>query len=559
MDLAVILEELRSCGVDTAEEQLLLRQRAKAAEHPILLVAGDEPGRPLDLLEGLGIPPVAPDGSPVPFPVQCVYGEYQLIVTDANGEKHHYYDLASFQTHCGVEIAFLTIAAEAPVLRNMDFRFVTVNERTASRLPELAGDCSGILLVLDSTAGAPEPAVGTLCQWLKGTSGMGENICLLLNHTEKGATNWMLEAVLDVEPLDTLSSDYQAQAGSEGTPRAALEAAAEILSGAGAGGSADGMAAQCVERAGRKLEARMEELERAAREKDAASQWFLDNSRDYRAKMQMAGAAMSISLAPSQKEDLYADIKGLKEQLVKALPGMCTELVEHNGKQAKEDMKNLAGVYVEALCNSYMEFVTQQIADRILFKQAEKAFRIAEDGYRSLVDQAPIPVEEWAGGQDAELLKSVQFNLGDFQDPISRIVSAAVSFVVRTGIKLVSRKIFGSGGILLNEYIDKLGSAAGEGTRHFIKGVLPPQYYVDMCRQDIEKKLDDVPDMMLETLDGTVLPQINENMANLFQNRVDDRCTLLEKQGSVQKQEAEAIRAQWAALAEKRRDLAALT
>lgn len=558
MDLAVILEALRSCGVDTAEEQLLLRQRAGAAEHPVLLVAGDEPGRPLDLLEGLGIPPVAPDGRPFSFPVQCVYGEqFQLTADDVSGEKHHYYDMDSFRTHCKVEIASLSVTADAPVLRVADLRFITVNEGTVSRLPELAGDCSGVLLVLDSTAGAPEPAVGALCQWLKGTSGMEEKICLLLNHTEKAATNWMLETTLDVESLDTLSCDYQVQAGSEDSPGGVLAAAAEILSGTAAGG-VDGLVAQCVERAGRKLEARIGELERTAGEKDAAARWFFDNSRDYRAKMQMAGAAMDLSLTPSQKEDLEADIKGLKEQLARELPGMCAELVERSGKQAKEDMKNLAGAYVGALCESYMEFVTQQIAGRILLPQAKKAFRAADDEYRSLVDQAPIPVNEWTGGQDTELLRSMQFNLGDYQDPIARAVSMVVGFFFKTGAKVAARVAFEELGFILYDPIDSLASVLEKGTETFVERIQSVQGYVDRCRKRLEKMLDSAPDMMFRTLDGTVLPRIKEDTANLFRERINSCCALLEKQGSVQKQEAEAIRAQRTALEEKRRSLAAL-
>lgn len=553
MDLAVILQALASCGVDTSIEQLLLKQRVRASEHPVLLVAGDEPGRPLDLLEGLGIAQVTPGGAPLSYPVQCSFGEkFQVIATDAKGEKHHYFDMTSFQTYCAEKIVSLTITVDTPILASADIRFVTVTIDTTPKLGELAGDCIGVLLALDSTAGAPEPAVDELCKWLKNTSGMADKVCLLLNHAESGAVNEMLEMMLDVEPLSTWTCSYQAGAGD--SPQAALTAALRAVSDVEGSRGIEELTVQCVESARDKLDKRMEELEQAAESKDAAAIWFFGNSRDFRAKMQMAGATLSIRLSDSQREELYSDIKGLKQQLLLELPEMGRELVEKKDKQAKEDMNNLAGLYIETLCNSYMDFVTGQIIDNILLPQAKKAYQEAADDYASLVGRAPVPMEEWNVDQDADLLKSIQINLGNFHTAISKVVGMFAGVALRKAFKFIFKDFGGYMRGFTGQLEDKIKKAVPD----LIDSILPPQSYVDQYIKNMRQELDRIPGMMYTALDETIIPQISADMSELFQEMVDRRIALLEAQGNALKKEAEEIRSKRTALAENSKGLAAL-
>ena len=157
-DLMTILASLQKQGVDTAPEMLLLRQKEKAGEQPILLVTGDEPGRPLDLMKGLGMAPLCPPGQFLPYPVQCIYGDtLTLTATDSRGEHHHFYDIPSFLAHCGGDVKMLTVTSDAPILRRAAIRIITVTDDTLADLGRLAGDCSGVVLTLDCSAGAPEP------------------------------------------------------------------------------------------------------------------------------------------------------------------------------------------------------------------------------------------------------------------------------------------------------------------------------------------------------------------------------------------------------------------
>lgn len=545
MDRTSILDALASCGVDTAEEQLLLRQRANAARRPVLLVAGDEPGRPLDLLEGLGVPPLSAGGEALPYPVECVSGpQFGLAAVDSAGGTHHFYDVPSFLAHGGDDIVSLRVTADAPLLEAASVRFLTVGRETLPRLPQLAGDCAAVALALDSSAGAPEPAASGLCRWLKGTAGMEGRTCLILNHTEQGATNWMLESLLDIEPRATLSSDYDAPPGAEDSPQAALAAAARLLDGGA--GDEGALATRCLASARRKLDGRMAELEQAAADKTAAARWFRDSSRDFRAKMELSKAALRVQLTPLQKEELYGDIQRLKDQLTQALPGMGAELVERNGKQAKEDIKNLAGDYVEAMCNSYLEFIARQVMDRELRPQAERAFREAQDEYNSLVARAPVPEGERAAlAQATGLLKSIQVNLGDFQGVLSKLVGGIAGgavFLAGVWLEINPYSMIG-----IAREANRMVAGAVDGAR---KRAMKPQTYVSSyINKLLLPKLDKLPDELFKTLDETILPQIGGDLTNWFGDRVDERCALLERQGAALDDEARALRARRDALA----------
>lgn len=550
MDRNTVLDALASCGVDTMEEQLLLCQRAKATQRPVLLVAGDEPGRPLDLLEGLGVPPLSAEGGALPYPVECVPGpRFELAAADSRGEIHHYYDAPSFLTHGGDDIVSLRVTVDAPLLETASVRFLTVSQEMLPSLPQLAGDCAGVALVLDSSAGAPEPAASGLCRWLKRTAGMGERICLILNHAEQGATNWMLESLLDIEPQATLSCDYDAPRGAEDSPQAVLAAAAGMLDGGA--GDEEALSAQCLASARRKLDGHIAELEQAAADKTAAARWFRGSSRDFRAKMEMSKAALQVRLTPLQKEELYGDIQRLRDQLVQALPDMGAELAERHGRQAKDDMKNLAGEYVEALCNSYLKFVTRQIMDRDLMPQAEKAFREAEDEYRSLVARSPVPQGEWAGpSQGTELLKSVQLNLGDYQGGLSKLIG---------GLAFLAAAMVGAW-LEINPYSTmSFARTAGRVVTDAVDRARSPRDYVaHYIRERLFPELDKLPEDLFNALDETILPQIGGDLANWFGDMVDERCALLERQAAALDDEAQALQAQRDGLAEDAARLARL-
>ncbi len=536
-DLMTILGSLQDQGVDTSAEMLLLRQREKAGEQPVLLVAGDEPGQPLDLLRGLGIAPLCPAGQFLPYPVQCVYGDaLTLTATDSRGERHHFYDIPSFLAHGGGDVKKLTVTSDAPVLRRAGLRIITVTEDTLADLGRLAGDCSGVILTLDSSAGAPEPAVGSLCQWLRDAAGLEGSVCLLLNHTETGAVNWMLESMLDVEPVETVPCDYTAAPGSAKHPAGALAAAMDALPGGDAG--AFGAQAQCAAAALGKLKARRSRLEEEAGQKRKDAKWFYNSADVFRAKMQIACTAMTISLNEEQKALLNANVNGLKERLKAELPGMAAELVAQNGSQAKSDALNLAGDYVEALCNSYMEFATRYLADRLFRPQAEAVFLEATEGYRTLVRQAPIPVAQWTSERDTEILKTIQVGHVDPKGPLAETLGNV--FVLAFGLAL-------------DEYLGGFAFTLGRKLEQFISSLaikaIPTKALVNhFIRDRLIPKLDDLMPTMYKALDETILPQVSSDIRASFQDMIGRSCAVLEEQGGALIQQADDLTGRMQAL-----------
>ena len=284
----------------------------------------------------------------------------------------------------------------------------------------------------------------------------------------------------------------------------------------------------------------MEALEAQAGEKQAAARWFSDSSIKFRAKMQLAGDAMNFQMPPSRRTDLDADVKRLTGQLCKELPEMARAIAEAKGRQAKDDVLNLAGDYVEALCNSYMVFITNHIAINDVQPQAEKAVQTARDEFLLIItsDDMPALAREQLSHKDMELLKAIQVNLGNFHDPIAGFVSGVLGFIVK---------------VVLFNYLGRFGYTLGSYLQNFLEKaatlVIPTKMFVDHVITDLLKQLDEVPDMMFRTMDESILPQLGVQVKADFQDKVDRTCALLEERGGALRQEAETLLSERAALA----------
>lgn len=534
-NLTMVMEALRGCSVDTTDEQTMLEKRSGGMAHPVLLVAGDEPGKPLDLMEGLGLAPLSPDGKPLPYPVRCVWGEkYGLTAVDHADEKHHFVDAASLMAHMGDAVRELIVTACAPLLRDAELLFVTVREETIDRLPEMVGGCAGALVVLDRAAGAPEPAVSELCGWLRDSAGLGEKVALILNHAEPGTVNWGLENMLDVEPIETFTSYSQAAPGTDKTPEGALAAAVRAVMGAVASSGEQGLdplIAQCVASARKKLEAERETVTAQAQERQEAARWFKENGATLRAKLILAGEAMDFQLSPSRKMELSGDIRGLTKKLQEELPKMGLELVEQNGPQAKQDIVNLGGEYEEALLNSYMEFITNHIIDVDVQPKVDATFEAAREEFTKMASRDDLPRLRDAreDEENMELLKAIQVNLGVYHDKLAGGIGSAAGFVIRRILR--NRGILA---FLLSFVIEELIKQASAF-------LMPPKQYVNnVINEEMLAHLDEKVDAMFKTLEESVFPQLNEQVKAEYEEKMKEATAQMDEHSAKLQEEAQA-------------------
>lgn len=562
MELNALLDQLRAllpnCGVDTSEELRILEESGKQTDKPVLLVVGDEPGRPTDLIEGLGLKPF-----PLPkCPVEFSYGEHlSVTVWDQTGEIHHFQDVSSYQTMGPAAPQRLTVFWNSPVLQIADLRFLQAETVGETDLSSQVGDCAGCLLVLNANAGAPAPAMTQVCDWLGRLPGIGGRMKLVLNHAENTFPNYALEWGLPVDVAETVTCDYQSLPGGEDGPEVVLLTAAKQLPPGKQAADREQVAKACAKAVAERLLRRAETLEAQAKSSTKNADWFANTAKSYRAKMGMTHAALRLTLTPEEKEIYSRDLRDMISAFSNALPEMSQELLQARPDTAKEDVANLAASYVEAVCGAYLQHLCGKIMNEKLRPQAESAFQEAINSFRQLIEDAPIRLEEWRT-EDGTLLKSVQLNMSDYVDPLTNIALVAMQkglgFSVAILMQILNlgnlsytakvfvEQVFGVFTWPLREKIGKL-----------IQSISSAESFVKKFVKALRKYLTDLPDQMFKTLDETILPMLTADAEDQFKTMADQQyqllltqCIVLSRDADSMTKDAEAARNNAAALQE---------
>ena len=425
-----VLKALQACEVDTREEERMLTVNS-GARHTVVLVAGTQAARPFDLATPLLKGEEHFGNQAVPYPVQFGFGErFRIWVEDKNGKEHIYMRWEDLWADLGTrpcDMVRCYVDTDISALDRVEFRFLLLDEDNVRQLSELAADCRAFLIVLPSGAGAPGEEVYTLCRWIRDVRCLPQRTGILLNHTEMGLVVSGLprtvQAWLGAGDTKQWKCSYQDAGG----PGSQLEdVMAWVLAGDGDHGyvaQADGqMVTGCVRRALEKLDAAREDLDREMTALETAAQRVCKAQEGFRAYAENKGATMRFQMNEIQMAELEKDIDGLIQLLQDKLPEMLQEVLDNSpdGKQAKQDMK-LVDDYLESVCGGYIAALTSRIANSWQ-DTVKDTFHSALVEFRAIVTDTPSALKELDTQSDAEILNSIQVNLGGYVDPTASTI-----------------------------------------------------------------------------------------------------------------------------------------
>lgn len=533
-ELLSALEALESCGVDTAQEQKLLQANTGT---PVVLVAGPQAARPLDLLTGLEID--VPDAFAPPFPLLCAYGEtFHIQAEDQAGERHHFSDWANFLAFLdkGPErAAGCTLFAPVPLLAQTQLRFLILDGK--EELVRSASDCRGFLVVLPCAAGAPGDGVEALCRWVREVRAMPGQVGAVLHHTETGMTNAMLPLALrqwlGVE-VPCWRCGYPAF-GKSLPPAAVLEQAVRRLTAAETAGGEEQMLSGCRDRSADKILAQEQRLEQEAAEKRQAAAWLAKCSGDFRAVGESAGAVLSCTLTDQQEKAIREDVNGLANLLREQLPLMSRELLERRGADAKADLRNLGGDYIEEVCGRYLSALVDHISRELWRPRIKAAFQQAVEEYRTLVSAAPVSLLEADPEGMSRILKAIDVNLGAYQDPTAAGLGSMASGAVYFGLNLLLSYtgVGVLGRLFVSKDVKEIAKTAGQAVTAAVEQIISLESYVEKLTKALQNIVSEMPARIYSTLTSSIIPMLNEDIARQYQTMIDRACGTLEEQAAV--------------------------
>lgn len=557
------LTALEKLGVDLTEERALL-DGAEGSGGTVLLVAGTQNSRVYDMMEGLGI---QWDKDNPHCPVECTWGDsFSLRITDHCGAEHVFYRQEDFRrTIKASDIRRCLLTCPAPLLKAAHIRFLDLGGVPAAQYPELAGDCSGFLLTLPCRAGAPGQEMQDFTKWIRDIRRIPARAGVAFNHVEEPgivqtALALFLYGWLGVEDAPTWQCGY----GGEGrwdTPSGILEEAVSTLAAPGTAPGDTGILQSCAQQCAQKATELASSLSEEAKKHTEAAEWATEAQRQFRAKGQNAGVHLTFSLSDQQKQAIRQDVQGMVKMLKEQIPQMIEDLVEKNGEDAKQDLKNLTGDYMEMVLQTYLMALAEQIARNSWFDQAQKAFDEVVRDFQNLKRQSSVELDSRVNTEREQLLKIVEINLGNyitgFAQLVGKAVSVGVTYLINRVIRWVTDDMFSGGG-----FSRWLGGKIGILAEHAADDLLPPKLYGQFIEKALIKELDGMGEPPADTAqkkkkpadNGTVslsdslfnqiMPAVGGQIRQQYNEMVESVCDNFAQFCDRQKTQAEKLAAQ---------------
>lgn len=494
---------LESLPVDTEAERAALAAAGNAEKNRILVAGGADSGV-LTLL---------PTPQPLFFPEDvpgCVvtveYGdEFSIRVVDPSGEAERYRSGEDFRHYWGNRLENMaTCAVTSPValLRRVGLVFCRLEPETAG---SAAAGCSGCVLVIPGDGGCLSEADTALCQSLRDVWCLGGRTSLVLRQRSPFVNDLlplMAEQMLERNKLGAFS-------WGDGVPdllrgAEALESAVLDILDRDAGAVPDQMVRAGLQRVRDKLILAGQE---ADREKSRLRQ-RLDACRQATAAFQAMCLTEKYSLSglltQEDKEHLRKEIHDMFLVLQTRFPDM----VEEAAKQlptAKEDLKNLAGDYLGALLDGFVDELLDEVIRELLVPRTKECFLSVCQRFRRLAQEYGLDPELMESQAEAEFLRISEVNVGDFYTGIAQVISAVVATAARLALRWVLQKLDLFGCYTL---LDQAESWVQQATMELTDRLLPARLYArSLCKQSLNY-LQTMEETLCRQLEDTVIPRL---------------------------------------------------
>lgn len=493
---------LESLPVDTGAEREALV--AGSAEKNRILVAGGADS---------GVLTLVPAAEPLFFPedvpgcaVTVEYGdEFSIRVVDSLGEAERYRSGDDFRHYWGHRLEAMracAVTAPAALLRRVELVFCRLEPETAG---SAAAGCSGCVLVIPGDGGCLSEADTALCQSLREVWRLGGRTSLVLR-LRSPFTNDLLplmaEQLLERNKLGAFAWGD----GVPDLPRGgeALESAVLDILDRDVENVPDQVALFALRRVRDKLllaaqeadreETRLREQVNAGRQATAAFQAMCLTEK----------YSLSSLLTQEDKEHLRKEIHDMFLVLQTRFPDMVEEAAEQL-PTAKEDLKNLAGDYLGALTDGFVDELLDEATRELLVPRTKDCFLSVCQRFRRLAQEYGLDPELLESQAEAEFLRISEVNVGDFHTDIAQVISAVVATTARLALRWVLQELELFGCFTL---LDQAESWVQQVTMELTDRLLPTRMYAhSLCKQSLNY-LQTMEESLYRQLEETVIPRL---------------------------------------------------
>lgn len=507
MEITAFLESL---PVDTAMERGALTSAAGAAGMAAILVAGGPEGNPLTL-----IPAPDPLFAQEDLPgchVTVEYGpEFSVRAVNADGEAERYRtagDFRHFWSHRLDSMKECTITSPAAILRRVRLIFCCL-DGDLDRLDAAARGCNGCVMVVPGDAGCLSDWDTALCERLASVWCLGGRTSMLLR-LRSPFTNELLpvmaEQLLDRNKLAVFSCGV-------GKPdlledAAGLEAAVLDVLDREPGIIPDKVLRNALVRVREKLT--LANGEAAAQEEKL--QKLLQQCNQAAGAFQAMCLTEKYSLGTLLTQEDSSRLRKEIHDLFAVLQTRYPEMVEEVADQiptAKEDLKNLAGDYLGALIDAFMDDLMDQVTRELLVPRTQERFLSVCQRFRRLAKEHGLDFGALESQAEVDFLRMCEINVGDFHPELSQLVANLLTGAVRFAL---IRFLDDLGYLIAEEIEDWLSQTLVELADH----LMPTRMYAkSLCKNSLNY-LQKLEENLNHQLEETVIPRLIHVLQNEF-------------------------------------------
>ena len=188
------------------------------------------------------------------------------------------------------------------------------------------------------------------------------------------------------------------------------------------------------------------------------------------------------------------------------------EMVEEVADQiptAKEDLKNLAGDYLGALIDAFMDDLMDQVTRELLVPRTQERFLSVCQRFRRLAKEHGLDFGALESQAEVDFLRMCEINVGDFHPELSQLVANLLTGAVRFAL---IRFLDDLGYLIAEEIEDWLSQTLVELADH----LMPTRMYAkSLCKNSLNY-LQKLEENLNHQLEETVIPRLIHVLQNEF-------------------------------------------
>lgn len=529
-----LIDYLASLPVDTQEEQSLLRTLECENEMETILITGNCDAAPCTLLPLDEQLFEAEDD--IRFPLIAEYGEiFSVQVLNQHNETERYATASDFRKFCAGnlrQVRRCTVQIPSPLLRQQRLVYFQFDEEL-SGINEIAKGCSGCIIALPANAGGLSTGYMDLCRWLKDERCISERVNLILVK-QIPFVNRMLpiqaEKLLNRKKM--ASFECGKVRGAMPCERA-LNAALLDLQERSAGNDYQNVLTVCCTQVTQKLQNHLQMLQSEAEESGRLAAEYRKAEKTFRAMCDSEKYSLAALLTEEDIQGIRGEIHSMFQQLKVQFPLMVDEVIEKSSDPKKE-LKELSGDYLGSLSDAFLHKLMFAVSEQLLETRITQKIENIRERFLRMMTEAQLDAQELENHMQAELLRTSNINIGEYQPAAVAAAATLLTLVLRLCMYNSLLSIFGPGNWIFSYNI---ANYVGDLIEKFVidaaVAVMPKKMFADAYCKKVLEEWDALDKSVSSGVENNILPRLISALKEEFEKLIDNYSVQLSRTADV--------------------------